>query len=96
MPRFVCLFVCFCLWIIFLSRLKAFVGATQALVLTHFSQRYPHIPVLPADGTSATGFAFDYMRLPFRHLARLPALLPALQVLFAEAEAKEETEDCNE
>jgi ribonuclease BN (tRNA processing enzyme) len=63
---------------------------SQALVLTHFSQRYPHIPVLPADGPSATGFAFDYMRLPFRYLSRLPALLPALQLLFEEKTEEEE------
>lgn len=57
----------------------------QSVVLTHFSQRYPKIPVLAESAAArATGFAFDYMRLPFSAMPALPALAPALQLLFAD------------
>lgn len=57
-------------------------------ILTHFSQRYPKLPVLPvANGDKLLGgggvcVAFDSMRLQFPALAWTPALLPALQCIF--------------
>ena len=50
-------------------------------VLTHFSQRYPKLPVgLEAVDASWAAVAFDGMRLPLTALPDLPLLLPALQM----------------
>ncbi|KAI8825010.1 beta-lactamase-like protein [Fimicolochytrium jonesii] len=64
------------------------------LLLTHFSQRYPKIPVLPnwtlSNGKSQenrapamnVGIAYDLMRVDLDKFHRLPKLLPGLQKLF--------------
>lgn len=62
----------------------------KVVLLTHFSQRYPNIPVVADDAkTSVAGFAFDYMRLRFSQLAGLPSLLPALKIIFEAQEPDE-------
>lgn len=67
------------------------IGARHTL-LTHFSARYPKLPVVSggADGVEVGGgtlfVAYDLMRVTGATLAQLPALLPALHVLFAEEE----------
>jgi ribonuclease Z len=74
----------------------------ENLILTHFSQRYPKIPVLEnKEGGSdrplmAVSLAFDMMsvRIP-SELKLLPDLIPAFQLLFAEEEKREENEDDN-
>ena len=67
------------------KRMKAY-----RTVLTHFSQRYPKIPVLPEEQEDHVGIAFDFMRIPFPALNWIPTMLPALQAVFRgdqEAEA---------
>ena len=58
-------------------------GAYRTL-LTHFSQRYPKIPVIDHTFADHTGIAFDMMRLNLADLPALPALLPALRAVFPE------------
>lgn len=72
--------------------------ACSRLLLTHFSARYPKLPVLPsaeagAGAASPSGtprapravcIAYDLMSVHVRRVASLGALIPALRVLFAE------------
>jgi len=53
-------------------------------LLTHFSQRYAKIPVFGDQFRDNVGVAFDNMRVGPQHLARLPHLVPALKLMFAE------------
>ncbi|CAM6036402.1 unnamed protein product [Sphagnum compactum] len=53
-------------------------------ILTHFSQRYPKIPVFDDSYTSRTCIAFDMMSVNLADLPLLPSLLPALKALFKE------------
>jgi ribonuclease Z len=60
-------------------------------VLTHFSQRYPKVPVF--KGGTRVGVAFDLMRLDFKTgLPRVPSFLDAARSLFPEEEEAEATE----
>jgi len=53
------------------------------IVLTHFSQRYPKIPILNSEvGKEITGIGFDWMKVRFSQMGRLPLMLPALRKLF--------------
>lgn len=71
----------------------------QRVIMTHFSQRYPKIPVIPSSKAITSGndndgrpagskvpvlFAFDYMRVKLRDFAKAEAFLPALQKLYNE------------
>lgn len=51
-------------------------------ILTHFSQRYPKIPIFDASYTERTFVAFDLMSVDFSELPKLPKLLPAVRSLF--------------
>ncbi|KAG0614312.1 hypothetical protein M758_6G167300 [Ceratodon purpureus] len=51
-------------------------------ILTHFSQRYPKIPVFDDSYTDRTCIAFDMMSVNLADLPLLPSLLPALKLLF--------------
>ncbi|KAG6543814.1 hypothetical protein Mapa_014654 [Marchantia paleacea] len=51
-------------------------------VLTHFSQRYPKIPVFNESYNDRTCIAFDMMSANLADLPLLPNLLPALKLLF--------------
>ena len=51
-------------------------------ILTHFSQRYPKIPVFDGSYTERTSVAFDLMSVDFANLPALPKLLPAVRSLF--------------
>ncbi len=53
-------------------------------ILTHFSQRYPKIPIFDDSYTSQTCIAFDMMSVNLADLPLLPSLLPALKALFKE------------
>ncbi len=62
----------------------------ERILLTHFSQRYPKIPMLHEDG-APTGagtherrvcIAFDCMSVAFHRLRWLPLLLPSFKWLF--------------
>jgi len=66
-------------------------AGVKALVLTHFSQRYPRVPKLDSSKpdnpavvhpTMPTMIAFDTMRYSFQDAERLSLFVPALQHLF--------------
>lgn len=57
-------------------------------LLTHFSQRYSKIPILPEDGDQRlenVGIAFDNMQVSMAELPLLPMFYPILRILFSEA-----------
>lgn len=62
-------------------------------ILTHFSQRYPKIPVFDGTYTARTAVAFDLMRVDFKALPRLPSLLPAVRNLFKDLEEEEQAQE---
>ncbi|XP_062188934.1 tRNase Z TRZ3, mitochondrial-like [Phragmites australis] len=51
-------------------------------ILTHFSQRYPKIPVIDEVDMEKTCIAFDLMSVNLADLPVLPKVLPHLKVLF--------------
>jgi ribonuclease Z len=60
-------------------------------ILTHFSQRYPKIPVIDdAFNSTHVGVAFDLMTVTLADLPRLPVLLPAVKLLFDETPGEDE------
>jgi len=60
----------------------------KAIVLTHFSQRYPRIPPLPKNDATSVDipiiFAFDFMRLKPNNLQTASLITPALRLLYPE------------
>lgn len=66
-------------------------GAYRTL-LTHFSQRYPKVPVIDDNFVDHVGIAFDLMTVRLTDLPRLPGLVPAVKVLFDEEEGLEDAE----
>ncbi|KAK1265060.1 hypothetical protein QJS04_geneDACA015647 [Acorus gramineus] len=52
------------------------------IILTHFSQRYPKIPVFEEDHMHDTCIAFDMMSVNAADLPVLPEVLPYLTLLF--------------
>lgn len=54
------------------------------IILTHFSQRYPKIPVFDKSFTEITSIAFDMMVVNFKHLYHLPKILAPVQEIFKE------------
>ncbi|CAH1276507.1 ELAC2 [Branchiostoma lanceolatum] len=52
-------------------------------LLTHFSQRYPKIPLMD-NGGEKVGIAFDHMKVRLGDLKLLPHLSAPLQALFQE------------
>uniref|UniRef100_A0A7N1A5V5 ribonuclease Z n=2 Tax=Kalanchoe fedtschenkoi TaxID=63787 RepID=A0A7N1A5V5_KALFE len=64
------------------------------IILTHFSQRYPKIPVFDEAHMHKTCIAFDMMSVNIADLAVLPKVLPYLKLLFKnEFLTGEESED---
>ncbi|XP_026385349.1 tRNAse Z TRZ4, mitochondrial-like [Papaver somniferum] len=59
-------------------------GGAYRVILTHFSQRYPKIPVFDEVETCArkTCVAFDFMSVNIADLPVLPKILPQLKLLF--------------
>jgi len=51
-------------------------------ILTHFSQRYPKIPVIDETFTPSTCIAFDLMTFNLRNLEHLPTVVPDVAVRF--------------
>jgi len=51
-------------------------------ILTHFSQRYPKVPIFDGSYTERTAVAFDLMSVDFANLPMLPRLIPAVRSLF--------------
>nr|CAD1843410.1 unnamed protein product [Ananas comosus var. bracteatus] len=62
------------------------------IILTHFSQRYPKIPVLDETHMEKTCVAFDLMTVNLADLPVLPKVFPYLKVLFRNEMAVEEEE----
>jgi ribonuclease Z len=54
------------------------------LLMNHFSQRYPKIPVFDSRYNDRTGVAFDLMSVRPEYFHRLPSFLPCLTRTFAE------------
>lgn len=65
------------------------------IILTHFSQRYPKIPVFDDSYTDRTCIAFDMMSVNLADLPLLPKLLPALKMLFKDDLIEEDDSDSN-
>ncbi|KAH7295100.1 hypothetical protein KP509_27G032400 [Ceratopteris richardii] len=63
------------------------------IILTHFSQRYPKIPVLSGSYTNKTCIAFDMMSVNIADLPLLPRLLPAFKMLFQDEMSLEDEDD---
>nr|XP_043614510.1 tRNase Z TRZ3, mitochondrial [Erigeron canadensis] len=63
------------------------------IVLTHFSQRYPKIPVLDESYMRKTCIAFDMMSINFADLHVLPRVLPYLKLLFKNEMIVDESDD---
>ena len=58
----------------------------KALMLTHFSQRYPKLPIIAKDGHGKqrmkVALAFDMMRMKVGHIGRFEKFIPALRELY--------------
>ena len=62
----------------------------QSVLLTHFSQRYPKVPIF-TDDHGTVGISFDLMEVTIGDLYKLPKYVRALKILYADEceEAKE-------
>ncbi|KAG2585977.1 hypothetical protein PVAP13_5NG004600 [Panicum virgatum] len=66
------------------------------IILTHFSQRYPKIPVIDEVDMEKTCIAFDLMSVNLADLPVLPKVLPHLKVLFKDEMVVEEADEIQE
>ncbi|CAJ1955278.1 unnamed protein product [Sphenostylis stenocarpa] len=62
-------------------------------ILTHFSQRYPKIPVFDEAHMHKTCIAFDMMSINVADLSVLPKVLPYLKLLFRDEMMVDESDD---
>ncbi|KAK4395221.1 tRNAse Z TRZ4, mitochondrial [Sesamum angolense] len=65
------------------------------IILTHFSQRYPKIPVFDETHMHKTCIAFDMMSVNLADIHVLPKVLPYLKLLFRDEMVVDESEDVN-
>ncbi|KAL9859818.1 TRNase Z TRZ3 [Arabidopsis thaliana] len=63
------------------------------IVLTHFSQRYPKIPVIDESHMHNTCIAFDLMSINMADLHVLPKVLPYFKTLFRDEMVEDEDAD---
>uniref|UniRef100_A0A1D1XFM1 ribonuclease Z n=2 Tax=Anthurium amnicola TaxID=1678845 RepID=A0A1D1XFM1_9ARAE len=63
------------------------------IILTHFSQRYPKIPVFDEKHMQKTCIAFDMMSVNVADLPVLPKVLPYIKLLFRNEMMLDESED---
>lgn len=63
------------------------------IILTHFSQRYPKIPVVDENHMHKTCIAFDMMSVNLADLPVLPKILPYLKLLFKNEMVVDELDD---
>lgn len=63
------------------------------IILTHFSQRYPKIPVFDETHMHKTCIAFDMMSVNVADLPVLPKVLPYLKLLFKNEMIVDELDD---
>ncbi|XP_066400748.1 tRNase Z TRZ3, mitochondrial [Miscanthus floridulus] len=66
------------------------------IILTHFSQRYPKIPVIDEVDMEKTCIAFDLMSVNLADLPVVPKVLPHLKVLFKDELVVDETDEIQE
>lgn len=66
------------------------------IILTHFSQRYPKIPVFDESYMHKTCIAFDMMSVNFSDLHVLPRVLPYLKLLFKNEMIIDESDDVDD
>ncbi|KAG8379983.1 hypothetical protein BUALT_Bualt07G0146400 [Buddleja alternifolia] len=72
------------------------VGAgAYRIILTHFSQRYPKIPVFEESHMHKTCIAFDMMSVNLADIHVLPKVLPHLKLLFKNEMIVDESDDVN-
>ncbi|KAL3528718.1 hypothetical protein ACH5RR_008040 [Cinchona calisaya] len=72
------------------------VGASAGayrVILTHFSQRYPKIPVFDETHLHNTCIAFDMMSVNLADLHLLPRILPYIKILFRDEMVVDESDD---
>ncbi|ORX93536.1 Metallo-hydrolase/oxidoreductase [Basidiobolus meristosporus CBS 931.73] len=62
------------------------------LLLTHFSQRYPQVPVF-TDAHAKVGISFDLMNVRISDLPKLPRFVQPLKVLYANNEEMDSEEE---
>lgn len=62
------------------------------IILTHFSQRYPKLPVFSNKAFENVAFAFDYLYTTYESLPELCSVCPQIFQMIQELEAKEEDE----
>lgn len=63
------------------------------IILTHFSQRYPKIPVFDETHMHNTCIAFDMMSVNIADLRVLPRILPHVKMLFRDEMVVDESDD---
>ena len=63
------------------------------IILTHFSQRYPKIPVFEDAHMHNTCVGFDMMSINMADLPVLPKVLPYLKLLFRNEMGVDESDD---
>lgn len=63
------------------------------IILTHFSQRYPKIPIFDETHMHKTCIAFDMMSVNVADLPVLPKVLPYLKLLFKNEMIVDESDD---
>ncbi|KAF2323449.1 hypothetical protein GH714_035500 [Hevea brasiliensis] len=68
-------------------------AAAYRIILTHFSQRYPKIPVFDETHLHKTCIAFDMMSVNMADLPVLPRVLPYLKLLFKNETIVDELND---
>ncbi|KAL5226405.1 hypothetical protein ABZP36_014670 [Zizania latifolia] len=66
------------------------------IILTHFSQRYPKIPVVDNVDMQKTCIAFDLMSVNLADLPVLPKVLPHLKLLFKDEMGVDESDEVQE
>ncbi len=60
-------------------------------MLTHFSQRYPKIPVFD-DALTNVAIAFDLMQIEPHHISHFHRITPALRALYEDLERRESSD----
>lgn len=63
------------------------------IILNHFSQRYPKIPVFNSNYNEKTCISFDMMRIDFVDLKNISKLIPLLQNVFPKEEESEDEQE---
>jgi ribonuclease Z len=64
--------------------------SARTCVLTHFSQRYPAMPVLPDTLAGRVAVSFDLMSVSFDHISWASESIPTLKELFPPEEVDDD------